>query len=178
METHFQKRVIEIVDYDPKWQTLFLNEKEKLASALGKNIVRVEHMGSTSVSGLPAKPIIDILIEVHSIKDVDLSSSKMEVLEYLVKGENGIPGRRYFQKGGNQRSHQVHVYQKGDANLVRHRAFKEYLKAHAEIANRYAIVKRAAVHNCNNDIYQYMALKNDFIAEHEPLALAWYEKLV
>ncbi|MCW8880223.1 MAG: GrpB family protein [Kangiellaceae bacterium] len=97
----------------------------------------------------------------------------MEAVGYLVKGENGIPGRRYFQKGGTQRTHHIHTFQTGDSNLIRHRAFKGYLIAHPEIINEYAKLKIDAARKCQNNSQIYMALKNDFIEEHEKLAIAW-----
>jgi GrpB-like predicted nucleotidyltransferase (UPF0157 family) len=134
--------VVEVVDYDPIWQKTFEAEKQLLLDAIGQNAVIIEHMGSTAVKGLPSKPVIDILVEVTSILDLEISSKKIQALGYIVKGENGITGRRYFQKGGNQRSHHVHAFKTGDLNLIRHRAFKEYLIAHPMIAIEYGDIKK------------------------------------
>jgi len=168
------QRVISVVEYDSNWKTLFDKEQIKLSEVMAPNAVLIEHIGSTSIAGMAAKPIIDIMVEVSDIDAVTESVSGMEALGYLAKGENGIAGRRYFQKGGNQRSHHVHVFQSGDENLIRHRAFKEYVQSHTDVAKRYMDIKKAAVGICNNDINVYMALKNDFIHEHEKLALCWY----
>lgn len=141
---------------------------------IGVNAVNIEHIGSTAVAGLAAKPIIDILIEVTSLKALDMTNKSMETLGYRIKGENGIAGRRYYQKGGNMRSHHVHAFQIGDGHLHRHRAFKAYLIAHAEIAAEYGSLKKAASTKSNNDINIYIALKNDFIQKHEALAIEWF----
>ncbi|KPH96396.1 hypothetical protein AMS58_02210 [Pseudoalteromonas porphyrae] len=167
-------RVIEVVDYDPNWKNAFETERVMLSKAIGNNAVKVEHIGSTSVKGLAAKPVIDILIEVISLDELDTSNRNIEALGYLVKGENGIEGRRYFQKGGNQRSHHVHAFQTNDSHLHRHRAFKEYLIAHSAIALEYGSIKKEAVSKSENDINVYMALKNSFIQKHEKLALEWF----
>lgn len=168
------KRVIEVVDYDPVWAINFEKEKALLMHAMGETAINIEHIGSTAVVGLSAKPIIDILVEVKNLTALDRRSEKLEVLGYQVKDENGISGRRYFQKGGVQRTHHVHAFLSGDPNLIRHRAFKEYLIAHPKALDAYARIKQQAKEKCNNNISQYMTIKNDFIQHHEQLALKWY----
>lgn len=174
MEKNLNKRIIEVIDYDPNWEKKFENEKEALSKAIGSNAINIEHIGSTSVVGLEAKPIIDILIEVSSIQKLDLRNECIEELGYTSKGENGITGRRYFQKGGNLRSHHVHAFQTDDSHLHRHRVFKEYLIAHPAIASKYGSIKREAVSKSKNDMNNYMALKNTFIQKHQEIALEWF----
>lgn len=174
MENNLSIRVIEVVDYDPNWNKAFETEKVMLTKAIGNNAVKIEHIGSTSVVGLSAKPVIDILIEVTNLTELDSANKSMAALDYLVKGENGISGRRYFEKGGNQRSHHVHAFQTSDLHLIRHRAFKEYLIAHPIIASEYDQIKKEAVSQSENNINIYMALKNGFIQKHEKLALEWF----
>lgn len=167
-------RIIEIIEYDPEWAIKFELEKELLLAAIGDTALNIEHIGSTSISGMVAKPVIDILIEVSNLKSLDSKGKKLEALGYEVKGEYGIEGRRYFQKGGNQRTHHVHAFNTGDKNLVRHRAFKEYLIAHQSIIKEYGEIKKNAARRCQNDIVLYMTMKNDFIQKHEQLAVDWY----
>jgi len=174
MENNLTGRIIDVVSYDPHWVKLFENEKVMLAKAIGHNALKIEHIGSTSVVGLSAKPVIDILIEVTCLTELDKVNKKIETLGYFVKGENGISGRRYFQKGGIQRSHHVHAFQTNDMHLLRHRAFKEYLIAHPKTVIAYDKVKRVAVSQSKNNINVYMMLKNDFIQKYEKLALAWF----
>lgn len=168
------KRVIELVDYDPKWVKIFETERLILANIIGSNAIHIEHIGSTAVVGLMAKPVIDILIEVNELTALDTNNKAFIEQSYIVKGENGISGRRYYEKGGNQRSHHVHVFQNNDINLLRHRAFKEYLVAHPAIASAYGKIKKEALARSGNDINNYMALKNDFITKHETLAIQWF----
>lgn len=97
-------RILTVVDYDEMWPTLFENERTLLQMTLGKVISRIHHIGSTSVPGLSAKPVIDILIEVANLEELDSLNQAMEGVGYTVRGENGILNRRYFTKGGNQRS--------------------------------------------------------------------------
>jgi len=166
------KRIINVVEFDPQWATVFAIEKTLLGSFCGSNAVSIEHIGSTSVKGLAAKPIIDILIEVSSLKVLDDCNRCFEAAGYHVKGENGIARRRYFQKGGFARSHHVHVFETNDVNLLRHRAFKMYLIAHPDIAAAYGRIKREAACQSHN-AETYMALKNNFIQHHQTLALKW-----
>jgi len=174
MEIKLSNRVIEVVDYDSSWKNTFETEKVLLTKAIGINAVNTEHIGSTAVVGLAAKPIIDILIEVSDLKKLDTANEKIEALGYKIKGENGISGRRYFQKGGNQRSHHVHAFQTNDLHLHRHIAFKEYLIAHSKIASEYGFLKKEAVSKSDNNINIYMSLKNNFIQKHEKLAIEWF----
>ena len=174
MEINLNNRIIEVVDYDPNWENIFQTEKAALAKAIGSNAVKIEHIGSTSVIGLSAKPVIDILIEVTNLTSLDSANKSIEALGYIVKGENGISGRRYFQKGDNQHSHHVHAFQTSDLHLLRHIAFKEYLIAHPIIAAEYDKIKKEAVSKNDNDINIYMTLKNGFIQKHEKLALEWF----
>ena len=174
MEINLSSRVIEVVDYDPNWKKAFETERVMLSKAIGNNAVKIKHIGSTSVVGLSAKPVIDILIEVSSLYDLDAANKNIEALGYLIKGENGITGRRYFQKGGNQRSHHVHAFQTNDLHLQRHIAFKEYLIAHPTIALEYSNIKKEAVSKSDNNINIYMTIKNNFIQKHEKIAIEWF----
>ncbi|WP_026375213.1 GrpB family protein [Aestuariibacter salexigens] len=173
-----ENRKIEVLDYDRTWQNNFLAEKEILFSILKGLVVRIEHIGSTAIPGLPAKPIIDILIEMDRIEVLDSMAGDFRKCGYAVKGENGIPGRRYYQKGSNVRTHHVHAFQSGSHNLIRHMAFKEYLTAHPDIARNYAVIKKQAALDCDDDNKLYMSLKNDFITKHEPIAIEWYGERV
>ena len=168
------QRKIKVLDYDPTWEIKFDIEQGLLNEAIGHVALSIEHIGSTSVDGLVAKPIIDIMVEVSNLESLDQRSEILASLGYEIKGENGIEGRRYFQKGGNQRTHHVHAFLTGDKNLTRHIAFREYLIAHPEISEEYGAIKKHAANTCKNNSVLYMSMKNEFIQKHEPLALRWY----
>lgn len=167
-------RIIEVVDFRESWVDDFSQEKMLIQSALNEsNVAAIHHIGSTSVKGLCAKPIIDILIEVKCLEKLDDESHLMESLGYLAKGEFGISGRRYFQKGGVQRSYQVHAFLVGSQEAKRHLAFKDYLIAFPNIASEYASLKQDGAAICDNDIEIYCSYKDSFIKEHEAKALNW-----
>ena len=169
------KRKLEVVDYDPNWHDKFICEHSLISQGLGNNVIAIHHIGSTSVTGLAAKPIIDILLEVSCLKELDNQSEQLAEIGYIAKGENGISGRRYFPKGGTQRSHHIHAFQAQHPAIARHLAFRDYLMAHPEVTDEYARLKKALVSQCQNCMQAYMAGKNDFIQHHERLALAWHQ---
>ncbi|MFD2506886.1 GrpB family protein [Halalkalibacter alkalisediminis] len=93
------------------WNTLFQVEKEKLQCILRSEIEEIHHIGSTSINGMHAKPIIDILVVVKHIEKMDDYNEPLFEIGYEAQGENGLSGRRFFIKGGDERTHHVHMYQ-------------------------------------------------------------------
>ena len=105
-------RIVTIAPHDKRWLEIFQREAKILSSIFSQILVRIEHIGSTSIPGMAAKPIIDILVEVTSLAEVDKLNNQMKALGYLPKGENGMPGRRYFRKGTDDiHTHHVHVHE-------------------------------------------------------------------
>ncbi|MCI4671936.1 MAG: GrpB family protein [Bacteroidia bacterium] len=166
-----------VANYNPDWPVAYQKEEIKITQTLGATLSRSYHIGSTSVPGLMAKPIIDILLAVHDLQELDDKSSEMAELGYEVMGAYGIPGRRYFRKGINRRTHHVHAFKTGDSNLKRHLAFRDYLIAHPEIAREYGHLKYQISQNCDNDMGKYCDAKDPFVKLHEQNALEWYQKV-
>ncbi len=166
-------RKIEIIEYDPVWPGRFELEKKRLMDVLGSNAIEIHHMGSTAVPGLAAKPVIDILVAVKDLTGLDVRNFEMEKIGYTVKGEFGIPGRRYFQKGGDNRTHQVHAFVQNDVNIDRHIAFRDYLRLNPDVAREYAALKKSVIEQCNDDIHKYCDGKDAFIKHHEKIAVRW-----
>ncbi len=158
------KRKIDVVDYDPRWPELFESEAEGIKQALGSNCIEIHHIGSTSIPGLRAKPIIDILPVVRNIQEVDKAIRAMEALGYEAKGEYGMAFRRYFQKGGNVRTHHVHVYQEGDPEISRYLKFRDWMRSHPSDAESYAKLKVELALKFPHDILQYCNGKDAFVA--------------
>lgn len=169
--------LVTVVEYNPLWGELFNEEAEQLKFILGDIANHIYHIGSTAVPGLMAKPIIDIMLDVISLKHLDVKNEAFEKLGYEVKGEFGIPGRRYFRKGGDHRTHQIHAFKSGDSNLIRHLVFRDYLIAHKKTANEYGKLKFDIAKKCNNDIEKYCDEKDSFVKHHEAKALEWYKGL-
>ncbi len=145
-----------------------------LREALGDAVMLVEHVGSTAVPGLVAKPIIDILLEVRDVERLDGFHPEMAGLGYEVRGEFGIPGRRFFVKStGPRRTHHVHAFATGSPGLERHLAFRDYMISHPKEAEAYGRLKESLAKEFPTDIEGYMNGKDAFIKEIEEKALAW-----
>lgn len=170
---------VEVIAHNPRWKNEFEQEAQKIKDIYRELILDIHHIGSTSVTGIKAKPVIDIMPIVSDINEVDKFDDQMEALGYEPLGENGIVGRRFFRKDNEalgKRTHHVHVFdQHSHDEIIRHLAFKAYLIAHPNIANQYGNLKSRLAATYPNDIESYMAGKNDFIKETEKQALTWYE---
>ncbi len=166
-------REIQLTPYNIAWEKEFSKEAATLTTTMSAQVLEIHHIGSTAVPGLSAKPIIDLLIEVKDIKNVDTYNQKMEQLGYEAKGENGIKGRRYFQKGGNERTHHVHVYEKGHPEINRHLSFRDYLRTHPDAAKEYETLKIELAHRYRFEPKKYVENKTNFIHKIDGLALKW-----
>ena len=166
---------VEVVPHDPRWRNAFEAEAKHIAAALGENVVAVHHIGSTAISNIYAKPVVDLLVEVRDITEVDGRSSAMESLGYEVKGEFGIPGRRYFRKDnrGGIRTHQIHAFGTGSAEAERHLAFRDYMIAHPGDAQEYSELKMKLAEEHPQSMDGYMDGKDGFIKEIDRRAARW-----
>lgn len=162
-------------EYSTDWPLEFQREAEKLRSLLGDELVAVHHVGSTSVPGLPAKPIIDLLPLVRDIQHVDDCTPQLEQQGYKAWGEYGLAGRRFFTKDrGEFRTHNIHVYADGDPAVERHLAFCAYLRAHPKVCTEYAELKRQVYARHPADIAAYSDGKDAWIKRVERVAIDWY----
>jgi GrpB-like predicted nucleotidyltransferase (UPF0157 family) len=166
---------VEVVPYNPRWRDVFEAEAKHIAVALGENVVAIHHIGSTAIPNIFAKPVIDLLVEVRDITRVIEQSSAMESLGYQVMGEFGIPGRRYFRKDNHEgiRTHQIHAFEAGSAEVVRHLAFRDYLIAHPEDAQKYSELKRRLAEENSQNMDGYIDGKDGFIKETDQKAAQW-----
>ncbi len=158
-----------IVDYDPRWAEMFESEKRHILDALRELNVTVEHVGSTSVPGLAAKPIIDIMVIVPDPATGEKTIAPLTALGYEYRGELGILGRFYFGKG-NPRTHHLHMYPRGHSEIERHLLFRDYLRTHPEAALEYAELKRVLAEKYRDDREAYNEAKSDFVKSIEAKA--------
>jgi GrpB-like predicted nucleotidyltransferase (UPF0157 family) len=166
---------VEVVPHDPRWRDAFEAEAKRVAAALGENVVAVHHIGSTSIPNIYAKPVVDLLVEVGDTTEVDGRGSAMESLGYEVMGEYGIPGRRYFRKDDREgvRTHNIHAFEAGSAEVERHLAFRDYMIAHPVDAQRYSELKRKLAEEHPQSFDGYMDGKDGFIKEMDRRAARW-----
>jgi GrpB-like predicted nucleotidyltransferase (UPF0157 family) len=171
-------RNIRVVAYDLAWPAAFEQEALILAAILGDGLITIHHIGSTAVPGLPAKPVIDMMPLVRDIEGVDRLVPVMSEAGYYSWGEHGIPGRRLFTKGGDEhRTHNVHIFQIDNPEVSRHLDFRDYLRAHPQVARQYAQLKMELAPQFPNDITAYNQGKDSFIKEMERRAREWREGL-
>jgi GrpB-like predicted nucleotidyltransferase (UPF0157 family) len=169
-------RKVEVTPFNEKWSLVFEEESEKLYRIYGDQLVEIHHIGSTSVPGLKAKPIIDMMPVVKNIQSVDTYNEEMLAIGYEPKGENGIRERRFFQKGGDNRTHHVHIYQHGNYDIIRHLAFRDYLRTFPEKTQEYGNLKHELAKKYPYNIAAYISGKENAVKEIEKQALQWYEK--
>jgi GrpB-like predicted nucleotidyltransferase (UPF0157 family) len=159
------KAPITIVDYDEDWPAEYDAEKTRLLAQIGGLAVEIEHVGSTSVPGLAAKPIIDIMVGIRTMADAEKCIEGMRRLgyEYVPEFEDAFPERRYFRKGHPEQRLHVHVVETTSAFWRRHTAFRDYLHAHPETAAGYAALKRRLAAQYPLDSEAYTGGKTGFI---------------
>jgi GrpB-like predicted nucleotidyltransferase (UPF0157 family) len=166
---------ITIEEYSSKWKRAFNDLKDVLLNEIEKYIISIEHVGSTSVEGLSAKPIIDIDIIVEDDDNLDAVISHLHKLGYIHLGDRGIKGREAFErinervpfnhKNENWMDHHLYVCKEGNISLLNHLYFRDYLREHPEIAKEYGKLKRRLADECNDDIDLYVESKTSFIVE-------------
>ncbi len=172
----FEKFAVEIVPYDSAWPAVFRSEAARIAPAFGGSLLAIEHVGSTAVPGLAAKPIVDMMPLIRSIAEVDEVNTGMTALGYVAKGEYGLAGRRYFVREENGvRLIHVHAFEADNGDAIRMLDFRDYLRAHPADAEAYAALKRALAAKYPDDSLTYNEAKTDFIRGIEAKARAWRE---
>jgi len=171
---------IVVVDYDSAWPQWFTRSAAAIREACGALVIAIEHIGSTSVPGLAAKPIVDIMPMLARFDDGFACVAPLEALGYTSRGEFGIRGRHYFVRDAGARldrgeqddrlPEHVHVYARGADEAVRHLLLRNYLRAHPERAAAYAALKRDLALRFRDDREGYSEAKTDFILETVALA--------
>lgn len=167
---------ITVIDYNPLWVKKYEEESFLIKDILADNCIAIYHIGSTSVPGLAAKPIIDIMVAVRSLEKIDSVAEAFSKIGYEYPGEFGITGRRYLRKGGDERTHQIHLFQMNDWNNIgRHLAFRNYLCTHEKERTEYAKLKIELAQKFPYDIDGYCDGKENFVREIEKLALSQFD---
>jgi GrpB-like predicted nucleotidyltransferase (UPF0157 family) len=161
---------VELRDYDPSWAEIFEAERILIAPIFDGRAVGIEHIGSTSVPDLCAKPIVDVLVGLRELALSQEDIDAMEDLGYEYMGEFGLPGRLYFRKG-EPRTHHVHVVEHGGDHWERQLLFRDALRADPEERKRYDAFKRQLA-AAGHPREVYTELKTPFIREVEARARA------
>lgn len=151
-----------IVDYDPLWPGQFEVFRSRLANTLGGLAVAIEHVGSTAVPGLAAKPILDIDILLKSAADLPRAIGALASIGYRHRGDLGVPGREAFRAPAGDLRHHLYVCP-DNGEFQRHVTFRGHLRSHPEVANAYASLKRELAIRFRNDREAYNNAKSDFV---------------
>jgi GrpB-like predicted nucleotidyltransferase (UPF0157 family) len=137
------------------WAVAYERERARIVAALGEHLLDIQHVGSTSIPNVSAKPILDILIGIRDFDEATACIEPMIAIGYIYRGENGIPRRHYFVKG-DPRTHHVHMVEIGSDNWREHLRFRDLLRLNPALASEYAREKErlALVHPDNREAYQ------------------------
>ena len=168
------RRKVQLVPHDPSWAAQAAVESARLAGAIGETLIRIEHVGSTSIPGIRAKPTIDLQPIVKSLAELDARRPQVEALGLIWRGEFGIPGRRYcIREENGRRLFHVHCHQDGHHEIARTLVFRDYLRAHADEARAYEALKIACAAAHPADTLAYSNAKGDWIRACIARAEAW-----
>ena len=158
-------RNIIVLPYDTAWEKDFQVIRNELQEVLGKLALRIEHVGSTSVKDLSAKPIIDIDVVIRDYSLFNTVVSRLQKFGYHHEGNLGIVGREAFGYDGKShlRRHHLYVCPERSPELKRHIAFRDYLRSHPEAVTEYSRIKEEAAALYPHDIEKYIGYKSPFI---------------
>ena len=155
---------VELLPYNPKWKKLYKKEEKLLYSAIGEYVLDIQHVGSTSIPGCKAKPIIDIAVGVKSLKAGEKCIKPLEKLGYEYKYDAGIKGRHFFAKGSEMyRTHYVHVEKINGKLWKNHILFRDYLRSHKEVIKEYNELKEKLAKKYKDNRVAYGMEKDPFV---------------
>ena len=154
---------IRVVAYDADWPLRFQALAARVRSLLGARVARVEHIGSTAVPGLAAKPLLDVDVVVRAAADLKPSIRQLEEAGYRYEGDLGVAGREALRRPPDSEAHHLYLLVEGSPELQRHLAFRDALRADQVLREEYAALKRALAQRFHDDRRAYTSGKSDFI---------------
>jgi GrpB-like predicted nucleotidyltransferase (UPF0157 family) len=172
-----KRGTVQLVAYQPAWRMRFEEEAQRLRSALGARILHIEHVGSTAIEGMDAKPIIDMMVAVESMVKARDLVPLLKALGYQYREDDPVPGRLFFANGPpNKRTHHLSLTEPTTSCWMEHILFRDYLRTHPEAAEAYRKLKRELAQKYQQERRAYTAGKDRFIkrtleaaSEHERL---------
>jgi GrpB-like predicted nucleotidyltransferase (UPF0157 family) len=157
------RRTVVVVDYDDGWSRLFETLRARIWPVIDDVAVRIEHVGGTSVTGLPSKPIVDMTVVVRDRPAVRPVIARLGTIGYCHRGNLGIEDREAFDHPSSIGRHHLYVCPEGATSLVNQLTFRDYLRAQPDVAREYGNLKKALAARFPDDIDAYMFGKTDFI---------------
>ncbi|MFZ4573207.1 MAG: GrpB family protein [Phycisphaerales bacterium] len=152
-----------VTDYDPRWPTVFADLRARVAPPLAPITTRIEHVGSTSVPGLAAKPVIDLDIVVRDLIEAERAATVLEALGYTRLGDLGVPDRYAFRATPDLPRHNLYVVIDGSLALRNHLALRDTLRAHPIDAAAYGELKKRLASQHPEDVDAYCTAKTEFL---------------
>ena len=167
---------VRLLPHDPAWADQASEEAARILKAIWPAIIEMHHVGSTSIPGIAAKPIIDLVGVTPNLDAIEAARPRLEELGYAWHGEYGVDGRRFCTLSdpmtGKRRFH-LHCYADGDHSIRRHIAFRDYLRARPEMAEAYQQMKEGCAARHPDDSNAYTICKDSWIKQTEAEALNW-----
>jgi len=170
LDSHLDNHIL-VVEYDPAWPGAFEREKAAVCAAMADLIVDIQHIGSTAIPGLHAKPVIDVLIAVPHFTAMQEYARRLAPLGYRHQTQPMESVRIFFRKG-LPRTHHLHIVEDGSDEHRRLVLFRDYLLKHPEIATAYEDLKQELAERFADSRPQYTESKTDFVESIVALAVA------
>ncbi len=164
-----------LAEHNPRWPAMFAEERALLQSSIDEWAVAIEHVGSTAIPGIAAKPVIDIGVALNQFTDALYCITPLVETGWVCMGEFGIPGRIFFRKvtdapqpgqspNGVGRTHQIHMYARDHEQFINHLALRDYLRADADARQEYEDLKRRLAEE-HSDVEAYADSKTIFVRD-------------
>ena len=158
-----ERGVVRLVPYNPCWSLLFEEEKQRIQAVIGLWILDIQHVGSTSIPGCPAKPILDIAIAVANFEQAFICIPPLEKLGYSYQGEYSIPRRHYFVRRNPHSTHHIHMLEHHSSEWLNHLLFRDYLRVHPDAVEAYGALKSSLAARYPRDRDAYTEGKAEWI---------------
>ena len=160
-----EARRVVVVPYDPRWPVIYEEARREIMEAVGSEILGIEHVGSTSIPGLAAKPTIDMQVDVRDFDEATVTIQPLEDIGWEYKGEYGFPRRHYFRKSApdGHRTHHLHMLEIKHPRWDEMLLFRDFLREHPTTAGEYAGLKRELAEKFQDERGDYIDAKAPFI---------------
>lgn len=159
-----KRGAVKLIKHNPRWRQSFERESKKICQVFGQEALEIQHVGSTAIPGILAKPIIDIALIVHSLKKARRYEEKLKEIDYIIKKDDARKERLFFTKGPEKkRTHYLHVGQCGSGYAEEMILFRDYLRQHKNIAEKYSDLKKNLAKKYFNKRELYSVGKSEFV---------------
>ncbi len=171
-----KRGIVELAEYNSNWKNEYEKEEKLLKKVLGDRIIEIHHVGSTSIEGLKAKPVIDILVVINSLDEIIEIEKMLKFYNYENRGQQGVLDRYFFAKGPEYaRSHYIHFVEPNSKTYYNQVYFKKYLIEHPAYIKKYCDLKQELAEKYAGERPKYTAGKNEFITSIINLAKQEYD---